>query len=649
MNRNFKRIVSCLSVILLTFFLFAVLNRTGSLIILWKEDSPGSIQHDTGYGYYAFVRDENVSKLKLPVYLTEDDKILIQPPVSVNEDKLAAIKSDGGGRYQMLDNNDLYFSASDNHPENHEYKIISPAVIRNRYLLLIFFVVTLVLAADLFLSLRYKDREIFTLILRGLTVICLVMPAIPWNQLIFSGGPLRIGTMLIRPVLQRNCIFLCLLFMFILLTFRFWGKKRFLRILAVVIILLNTVYFFMPEWNFFGRRADSGDYLQHYSASSIRTPGYPMFIETVYKITGNNGLETLRAEDEMLQDENLRDSRIEDSSGLIDVIRSQKCVLAVFFLAFFAVFCRYYNSLWFLFGAQIILCYGFLGVDNSYIMSECLSQAAILFCAAMFLLTVKEKKACPFWLLCAAAGVGILIRPANIFLVLLIVIGAGVLIYAKRSALIWITGGLVFLCISAVPAWTIYRQYGMFVWMPTSGYVEIARAVSLVQPGDELAFDDPELGGFCRDILEKKEAYPGADQNTNMWQVAVAAAEERGYDHITCSPLFVKVSRKIFQKHFGEFVSSLAETIKTALERTRLQLGPIPFWALAVLFSVLSVLNINEGSAAGLIFMLLHIAHLCISMMNQPERRYIYSTEIFCLLGWLLIILHLAETTCRRS
>ena len=39
----------------------------------------------------------------------------------------------------------------------------------------------------------------------------------------------------------------------------------------------------------------------------------------------------------------------------------------------------------------------------------------------------------------------------------------------------------------------------------------------------------------------------------------------------------------------------------------------------------------------------MHAAHLCISMVNQPERRYIYSTEIICLLGWLLIWINLIK------
>ena len=642
MTQKSKNIISTATIGFMILFILALLNRTGSLAVFWKEYDLEGIRHDSGHGYYAFAPDENISRLGLPFFLKEDETILYQDPLSVNEDITASIKSDGGGRYQMLGNNDLYFSAADNEPEKHTYQIISPVIIRNRYLLVISAVTIFVLAADLFLSLKYKDRGIFRPVLRWLTSFFAILLILPWNQLIFPGAPGRFGSMLIKPFLQRNPVFLCLLFLLVLLTALFLEKNRFLSILSVLIVLTNTVYYFVPEWDYYGRRADSGAYLQHYSASSIRTPGYPVFIETVYRITGNPGLEPIRSEADDLPDEALRNNRSEDSRGLIDVVRAQKCVLAVMFLIIFAVFCRCYGALWFAFGCQIILCRGFLGVDNSYIMTECLSQAFILLCAAMFLMTVKEKRAVWFWILCAGAGVGILIRPANIFLVILLAAAAAVLIFAKRSILIPLIGGIVFLCLSAIPAVTIYRQYGIFVWMPTSGYVEIARAVSLMQPGDELAFDDPELREFCLDLLEIKETLPNADQNTYMWEAGVAAAKARGYDQITCSPLFVKVSRKIFTIRFKEFLTSITETMKTALERTRLQFGPVSFLVLAGLFLVLSLVRINEDSLTGALFMLAHAAHLCISMMNQPERRYIYSTEILCLLGWLLIVIRLS-------
>ena len=173
--------------------------------------------------------------------------------------------------------------------------------------------------------------------------------------------------------------------------------------------------------------------------------------------------------------------------------------------------------------------------------------------------------------------------------------------------------------------------------MPTSGYVDIARAVELLQPGDEETFDEPELREFCIDLLKKKNEVGEADQNTYMWDVGISTAREHGYDLINCSPVLSKVSHHIFKLHSKEFISALTETMKTALERTRLQLGPVPFTALACLFIILFLINIKTDSLTGMILTLMHMTHLFIFTVNQPERRYIYSTEILCLIGWLLI------------
>ena len=274
-------------------------------------------------------------------------------------------------------------------------------------------------------------------------------------------------------------------------------------------------------------------------------------------------------------------------------------------------------------------------------MTECLSQAVLLLITAFFILIVKEKSGLFFLIVSILSAIAILIRPANIFLVILLFVSAVITLRKQRSILIPVIGCLAFLAMAAIPAVTIYRQYKIFVWMPTSGYVEIARAVDLLEPGDEDAFEDPELRDFCHELLVLKEEYPDADQNTNMWQVGIAAAEKQGYDLISCSPALGKVSRKIFMLHFSKFVSALTGTMKTALERTRLQIGPVPFIAFLLLFTLLFALRISSDSLTGMLLVLLHCSHLCLCMMNQPERRYIYSTEILCLLGWLLILVNL--------
>lgn len=641
MNGTTKKIISALSACIILMFLAAALNRTGSLILFWKEEPLSRITHDEKYGYYAYVPNENVSRLGLPVYLKEDESFPDQGMLSVNEDITATIKTQGGGRYTMQDNNDIFFSASDNDPEKHEYNIVSPVIIQTRYLLALACLAGLVCAADLLLCRKYKDYEILWNILLCITAVLLLMMLIPWNKMIFSGAPAPVRGLYFKPILQRNPVFYVLLFILLAVTFRRADKHKFFRLLAVLVVVWNTVCYFLPEWDMVGQRADTHAYLQQYTASSIRTPGYPVFIEAVFKLSGNDSLPQLRSDERHFRDETLQNGKMTDSLGLLNVVRAQKCVLFVSFLTLFFIFCRYYSPLWLTFAAQMILCCGFLGVDNSYVMTECLSQAVLLLITAFFILNVKEKSGLFFLIVCILSAIAILIRPANIFLVILLFVSAVITIRKKHSILIPVIGCLVFLAMAAIPAVTIYRQYKIFVWMPTSGYVEIARAVDLMEPGDEDAFVDPELRDFCHELLVLKEEYPDADQNTNMWQVGIAAAEKQGYDLISCSPVLGKVSRKIFMLHFSEFVSALTGTMKTALERTRLQIGPVPFIAFLLLFTLLFALRISTDSLTGMLLVLLHCSHLCLCMMNQPERRYIYSTEILCLLGWLLILVNL--------
>ncbi len=618
-------------------FVLALLNRTGSLVLFWKEEPTGSLTHDAGNGYYAFVRDDNIRALDLPFFLKEDENIVPPQPLSVNEDITASIKEEGGGAYQLLDNGDLYLSAADGHPEDHEYSIISPSVIRNRWLLALFIPAVLSAAAVLWLLLKYKETRALEDLTARMTAVFFLLLLLPWNRMIFPAAPARIAGVLFKPVLQRNVWFIGVFGLLLLLCHFLKTKIRYLNLLAVLIILCNTVYYFIPEWNYYGRRADSGAYLQKYSASSIRTPGYPVFIDAVYAVTGSGGLDALREEGETAPDERLWDGASADSRGLLNVARAQKIVLGAAFIAFFAVYCLYYAPAWFIFAAQIILCCGFLGTDNSYIMSECLSQAALIPAAAAFLALFKDRKPAVFPVLCVLSACAVLIRPANIFVIMPVLAGAFLLIRRKGGLPMLLTGGFLFIALSAVPALTILLDRGIFVWMPTSGYVEMARAVDLIRPGDEEAFADEELKEFCTLLLDKKQQYPDGDASTYTWQVALASAEEMGYDRISCSPLFGKFSRKVFRMYFGEFVSSLLGTIRTALERTRLRFGPLTFPVLAALFTVLFAVRVNTDSLTGLILMLMHCAHLCISMMNQPERRYIYSTEILCIFGWLLI------------
>lgn len=644
MNRITEKIITGLFSCILLLFLLACLNRSGSLIMFWQEKPLGKITHDEGFGYYSYMPDENISALKLPVYLKEDDSFPEQGLLSVNEDITATIKKQGGGRYITQSNNDIYFSASDNNPDIHEYSVVSPLIIQNRFILALLCLVIISAAIILFICRKRNNYVIVTNTVLWTATCCFLMMILPWNKLIFPSAPTPVGGLYFKPLLQRNIFFVFLFLCYLAVINKKPGNRKIFRILSAILVIWCTICYFVPEWNLFGRRNDSRSYLQPYSAASIRTPGYPIFIESIYKLSGNPGLEEIRNENAETQDETLLNVHETDSSGLIIVTRSQKIVLGLSFLFFYWIFTRYYAPLWFTLFAQIVLCNGFLGVDNSYIMSECLSQSAMLLSTGFFLLTMKEKNPRTFLLLCIFSALGVLIRPANIFLIIPILICLlFLMLKSKKSALLPI-GCLAFLLLISVPAMNIYSHYGVFVWMPTSGYAEIGRAVELMQPGDEELFTDPELKDFCEELLKGKQLHQQADQNTYVWEIALPAAEARGYDRISASSLFNKISRKIFSVHLKEFFTTLSETVLTALQRTRLQLGQISFPIFLILFTGLFALRVNENSLIGLLFVFLHLVHLGISMVNQPERRYIYSTEILCLFGWLLILYNFVST-----
>ena len=241
MKSTFQKTVSLISSFFILLFLLAALNRAGSLILLWKEEPLGSITHDTGYGYYAFVRDENISRLGLPFYLKEDETLLSNPPLSVNEDITATIKDRGLGAHKIMENNDLYFSASDNRPENHEYSIISPAIIRNRYLLVLFCLAALSAAVLMFHIYKSKDKKAAINPVRFGTILLFMLMLLPWDLMIFSSAPKAFGSFLLKPLLQRNLIFICLLFVLLLLNTLFAGKSRFLAVLAAAVLVVSAL------------------------------------------------------------------------------------------------------------------------------------------------------------------------------------------------------------------------------------------------------------------------------------------------------------------------------------------------------------------------------------------------------------------------
>ena len=643
MNKTFRNISRVLFVVLFCVTLLCVLNRTGSLILTWKELPIGDITHDSGNGYYAFIPDENISKLNLPIFLVEDGEVLQNPPLSVNEDRTAEIKINGGGSYTVYSNNDLYFSASDNDPESHEYSVLVPEVIRMRWLLILLFI-TAGLDGTLVLLERKNWKDLGRLAVYP-AVMVLALLLIPWNTL---GVPANIAGIRFMPVFQRNVTAYVIIAAAAAALLVLRKDEKWVNVLAAVLIAVNLVYYFVPEWNYFGLRTDSFSYIEHHTASSIRTIGYPAFIEAV---NDEEDLDAIRGEfGEELYDEypeKLVDGTAVESHGLLKTVRVQKIVLAAAFLLVSAALM--YAAGWApcLFFAELVLCGGFLGVDNSYIMSECLSQAVMLAAAACFIVFAKDKKIWEYLLGSVLAAAAVLVRPSNIILFALVLFGAVILILKKeiRGRIVTVVAGIVlYFVIAAIPAAEIYAEYGRFLWMPVSSYAEMGRALSLMDENDKSLFTDEETSFYVDEVLKAKDAFAAEhdviEQNDYVWNIAVDTAEKMGYDRIECSWLFAKVSRPVIKAHFSEFVDAVKDSFLTGIAKTRLKVEGLCSYPTLILLALglLFWLGKDAGSILGILFVVLHNANELLSAVNQPEKRYIFHSEILFILGLMLIL-----------
>ncbi len=660
-----KRLLSILFAgcfILILICILGCLNKTGSLLLLWQKDELNSIQADSGLGAYAFIPNEDTARFSLPVYLMEDDRILISKPLSVNEDAILSVKEYGEGRYTVLENNSIYFSSTDASipgDGTHEYHVLTPKIIRMRYLLplcLLGAIGAAFLAAFCFFKGR-KEAEhnefcgkAFRKMLSASAWFFLFLCLLPTNASVFT--PLRFGESFLNPVLQRNLPFMILGLSLCALMIRERIKASGFKLLMTAVMILNCVFYFAPEWNYYGTRSDTYGYIEKHSASSIRTIGYPRFVETVLKQSGKENPEYWRSaagKEELTQRAEYIYSVIpeDNSRGLIWVARAQKVFLALSLFLSWAMLSAVVSP-WIPFLLlQLILGRSFLGVYSSYILSENLSQAFILPACAAFILLIVKRNLVWFPILAFFAGLAVLVRPANMFLALAVLIGTICVfrIKEKNKNLYAAFGLLVFLLFITQPAREIYAKYHRFLWMPVSGYMEMGQALSLVSDADIEAFEMPECKEFLRGSMQKAAALSddpkNLTQNDWVWNIAIPQTEEMGLDQIESSWLFAKTYPAIYKAHFSELMGKLSDSAKLALERTRVTGKRIGYLPILVFFIVLSFIRCSRLSMSGLLMILLHNAHVLISILNQPERRYIYSTEILFLIGAALIIQNL--------
>ena len=641
--------------------LFGILNKSGGFILLWQKDDLSAIQHDSGYAYYARIPNENAAKLDLPVYLVEDNVLIDSPVLAVNQDLVKDIKDIGKGLYQLLPNNNIIFSSidhSDPASGAHAYSVLSPVVIRMRYLLPVLAIALLLMMTAGLTGLSAKIRkdaislQCFKSCMKNfadfISILIILMLVFPWKSFFVPPVFPFAKSFWIMPLIQRNAVMFVLLGLSVLYLYYTKRKTKWIAWIMGMILVINLAYYFIPERDYYGVRTDSAEYIMSFDAGSIRTPGYPRFIEDVMTLLPGSDLDYWRSE-EGLKDLSRREELLfkdhsGDSRGLVQIVRAQKAVVGLCFLITAVLLCFLIPPHFvFLFG-EFVLANQFLGVYNNYVMSEVISQAALLLSCGIFCFLVGKRLKWSFPFLGFFCGISILIRPSNMFILGLFLLAAMILfVQDRKKALLPILAGIgicgFFLLIPAVNS---YRQYHQIILMPNQGYAAIGQTLAVMNeedlslPKDETAREF--LTASFKQIQEMKSEGKALSQNDYVFDIALEQAKKLGFDPVTANVLFDRVSRDLVFVHKAELLAAYRDQLLLGLERTRLNLPRLPYIYLLAVFIVISLFRCSRYSLTGIVLILLHNLHLLISIMNQPERRYIWSTEILFIMGAALIV-----------
>ncbi len=462
------------------------------------------------------------------------------------------------------------------------------------------------------------------------------------------------------PIVRRTDLFLLLLVTACIVLTARQRKKSWLSVIFLLIILSNLFDTFRPGWDYYGVRPDSGSYLAQYDEESIRTPGYVWFTEAVLKAGGQGNIDFWRSPEGVTwlhqMSESLYSAAKVPSHGMIGVVKTQKIGLGLSFIFLFVVMAAVISPAAAFVFSQISLSMGLLGVENDYIMSECLSQAITLAGVSCFLFLFEYRKKWLFVLLVALCALAFLVRPSNIYLAALpLIIAVRMIFCIRRKALAWLVSGTVaWVVFAGIPAFVCWRAYNNFLWAPNAQYANIGHALRLMQESDISAQSDPEVKSFlegCKIRATKIQAgNDGAlSQNEAVFSVALEQAKQMGYNDVSANFLFRKAAFPILKTHFSAYLSVLLDQIQFGVSKSRLQREWLSYPLILLLIGAFSILGRNLKSWQGLLLALLHNVHLVISMTNQPETRYIWSTEIIFLLGAVLVFSGLAKSRINKS
>lgn len=640
-----------------------VLNKTGKLIVLWDAEPLHQVEPNQGQSYYAPLGRPELVRFGLPVSLQVGEAILPNPILSVNEDLISTIATHGGGRYTLDPSGSLVFSIPDGSAGELEFDDVRALIpvfsFRTIYLIgLAFGFICAVFTAIVFdrrLGKSIPDQlcKEASYAASVIAAALIVLTILPTDNFLRTIVPFRIfGELYVLPFLKRDAFVLGMILLAIFRTSKRFPNWKPLRITAVAGLIAGIVYAFAPTFGYLGFRVDSAEYLQPYSAASLRTPGYPDFIEGTIGAAGREGLEFWRSDEGVQEATAMGEmvfmaSDVRYGDSLIKPIHAQKLFLIGMFLFVLVVLWKA-GDFWLAYGFGVIaLGVDFLGVYNDYFMSEVLAQSLMLLAAGVFLTLIFRRRAELMIGLGIVAGLTFLVRPAGLVLGLLMLIASVALVWELRTKrmktfLFVGMGWGVFVGLCSIPGFVILRDSGRFIWTPNANYVSIANAVQLMDSTDVIEAEDGEARTFLETCLELRVKLEGPgvqlSQNTAMWDVAVTAAESMGYARIQANVLFGKAANRILLRHATAYRDLILGRIQAGLARSRIHLGRLSALTLTAILFLLGLLRRSAFSIAGLTLIALHGSHFLLSMQNQPERRYIWSTEIFFVLGAALIV-----------
>ncbi|MBI5816155.1 MAG: hypothetical protein HZB29_11175 [Nitrospinae bacterium] len=415
-----------------------------------------------------------------------------------------------------------------------------------------------------------------------------------------------------------------------------WGARRMdiHHKFAIASLLMASLAVLMA-WNLRGawgavdRQVDSSSYI---NAQPARTYLYPAFI---HAFTGGN----------------IAGGAEKERGALVNVARGQKLVAAAAFL-FFIVCLTLYAPPALTAPLGLYLWLGGYVTPLSSILTEPLAQAWIFLLAGVFALFARYGVAPLIPLAGLLCGIGYLIRPAEIFMIVLPAVMIFMLWRRKGIKGTWSSASIAIALFAAAVLSQIictFTTYGVLTPSPMYNQQRMAFALQVAEPSDIGLMPDELSGLFFKRSLERKhvedKSFRGSRDpkkvaafeylDTNVYQVAYPVAREILKGHglepgaANFNELFGKVSGPILARHWDKRGAIFIESLNWALYEETFNLarkGALN-WFIG-LFMIALILACREHAAISLGLMLAHAANIIvICMYNFPMPRYYELTE----------------------